>query len=224
MITNCRCCTKKWRRFLQKRFSNYMWLQLPECVSLWKHIVYLFQPFLFITAARKKIHALYLCKVWVGSRCNNGFDIKGHKKWCLLWIFQFKAIIKLKKNTFHVSYHDGMLFCVSSVFRKHTVSASSLDSPAPRYSPGMGVSLPGDRHSNRVRVHVWWLFLDMVKIQFSLAEQITFDHTDDINCRWNAWEQQYSVPWGTFWSAVKRVSVTHVYLDFCNLVSQQSGE
>lgn len=82
-----------------------------------------------------------------------------------------------------MSYHEGMLFCVSSVFRKHTVSASSLDGPAPRYSPGMGVSLPGDRHSNHVRVHVWWLFLDMVKIQFSLAEQITFDHTDEINCR-----------------------------------------
>lgn len=183
MITKCECCTKKWWWFLQKCFSIYIWLQLRECFSLWKHITYLFQPFLFTTVARKKIHMLYLCKVWVGSRCNNGFEIKAHKKWCLLWLFQFKAIINLKKTTFNVSYHEGMLFCLSPVFWKNRVSASSLDGAAPRYSPGMGVSLPGDnRHSDRVGVRVWWLFLDMVNIQFSLTEQITFGHTDEINC------------------------------------------
>lgn len=57
--------------------------------------------------------------------------MKGHKKWCLVSFLQFKTVIKLKKSTFNMSYHEWMFFCSSPFFWKHSVSAASLGSPAP---------------------------------------------------------------------------------------------
>lgn len=217
IITNCNYCTKCDDGFCKIHFKLDLFSYVDAFLS--ESILYICLS-LFTTVAGKKIHTLYLRKVWVGSRCNNGFKVKGHKKWYLLWLFQFKTVTNLKKTTFKVSYHEWMLFCSSLVFWKRSVSAGSSDGPvwvqATRYSPVMAVSLSVDRHSDRVGVCVWWLFPDVVKIQFNLAEQITSDHMDQTNCCWNAWQQPCSVPRETFWSAVKHVSVTHGFLGFCH--------
>lgn len=78
---------------------------------------------------RKSIHCTSVRLEGV-SKYNNGFKIKGHRKRYLLWLFQFKTVINVKKTMFKVSYHEWMLFCSVLTFRKRSVSASSSDSQA----------------------------------------------------------------------------------------------